>query len=51
VLEPRVVHDVPIHVGAHRGNSIAAREQHGVGYAVATDLTGDESAELVAAIH
>jgi anti-sigma factor RsiW len=51
VLEPRVVHDVPIHVGAHRGYSIAAREQRGVGYAVATDLTSDESAELVAAIH
>jgi anti-sigma factor RsiW len=51
VLEPRVVRDVPIHVGAHRGYSIAAREQRGVGYAVATDLSGEESAELVAAIH
>ena len=51
VLEPRVVHDQPVHVGAHRGYSIAVREQRGVGYAIATDLNDDESAELVAAIH
>jgi anti-sigma factor RsiW len=51
VLEPRVVRNMPVHVGAHRGYSIAAREQRGVGYAVATDLGGEESAELVAAIH
>lgn len=50
-LEPRVVHNRPIHVGAHRGYSIAALEQHGVGYAVATDLNDAESAELVASIH
>jgi anti-sigma factor RsiW len=47
VLEPRVVHNQPLHVGERRGYSIAAREQHGVGYAVATDMNDDESAELV----
>jgi len=51
VLEPRVVHNQPVHVGERRGYSIAAREQHGVGYAVATDLNDDESAELVTAIY
>jgi anti-sigma factor RsiW len=51
ILETRVVRNVPVHVGAHRGYSVAAREERGLGYAVATDLTSDESAELVAAIH
>jgi anti-sigma factor RsiW len=51
VLEPRVVHNQPVHVGERRGYSIAAREQHGVGYAVATDLNDDESAELVTTIY
>jgi negative regulator of sigma E activity len=50
-LEPRVVHDQPVYVGERRGYSIAAREQKGLGYAVATDLDGRESAELVASIH
>jgi len=51
VLEPRVVHDKPVHVGVRHGYSIAAREQRGVGYAVATDLDDNESAELVSAIY
>jgi len=51
VLEPRVVHDKPVHVGVRHGYSIAAREQRGVGYAVATDLDDDESAELVSTIY
>jgi anti-sigma factor RsiW len=51
VLEPRVVRDKPVHVGVRRGYSIAAREQRGVGYAVATDLDDNESAELVSAIY
>jgi anti-sigma factor RsiW len=51
VLEPRVVHNQPVHVGDRRGYSIAAREQHGVGYAIATDLNDDESAELVTTIY
>ncbi len=51
VLEPRVFHNQPIHVGMRRGYSIAAKEQHGVGYAIATDLDTDESAELVSTIY
>jgi anti-sigma factor RsiW len=51
VLEPRVVHDKPVHVGVRHGYSIAAREQRGVGYAVATDLDDDESAELVSTMY
>jgi anti-sigma factor RsiW len=51
VLEPRVVHDKPVHVGERHGYSIAAREQRGVGYAVATDLDDNESAELVSTIY
>jgi len=48
VLEPRVVHNQAVHVGERRGYSIAALERRGVGYAVATDMDGDESAEIVA---
>jgi anti-sigma factor RsiW len=51
VLEPRVVHDKSVHVGERHGYTIAAREQRGVGYAVATDLGDNESAELVSAIY
>jgi anti-sigma factor RsiW len=50
MLEPRVVRDQPVYVGTRRGYSIAAREQRGLGYAVATDLDDRESAELVASI-
>jgi anti-sigma factor RsiW len=49
-LEPRVVRNQPVYVGNRRGYSIAAREQRGLGYAVATDLDDRESAELVASI-
>ena len=49
-LEPRVVRNQPVYVGSRRGYSIAAREQRGLGYAVATDLDDRESAELVASI-
>lgn len=51
VLEPRVVHNQAVSVGERRGYSIAAREQRGVGYAVATDLNDDESAELVTTMY
>jgi hypothetical protein len=51
VLEPRVVHNQPVSVGERRGYSIAAREQRGVGYAIATDLDDDASAELVSTIY
>jgi anti-sigma factor RsiW len=48
-LEPRVVRNMPVYVGTRRGYSIAAVERRGLGWAVATDLTDRESAELVAA--
>lgn len=51
VLKPRVVRDRPVFVGTRRGYSIAAIENRGVGYALATDLDTQESAELVASIH
>ena len=51
MLEPRVVRNQPIYVGTRRGYSIAAREQRGIGHAIATDLDDRESAELVASIH
>ncbi|HEY4105022.1 MAG TPA: hypothetical protein VGM44_14085, partial [Polyangiaceae bacterium] len=50
-LEPRTVRNEPVYVGTRRGVSIAATEHRGVGYAVATDLNDDESAELVAAVY
>lgn len=50
-LEPRVVRDQPVYVGTRRGYTLAAVENRGVGYAIATDLNDRESAELVAAIH
>jgi anti-sigma factor RsiW len=48
-LEPRVVRNMPVYVGTRRGYSIAAVERRGLGWAVATDLTDRESAELAAA--
>jgi len=51
-LKQRVVRDEPVYVGSRYGVSIAATERRdGVGYAVATDLNDDESAELVASIY
>lgn len=51
-LEARVVRDAPVYVGSRHGVSIAATERrNGVGYAVATDLNDEESAELVASIY
>jgi anti-sigma factor RsiW len=51
-LQPRVVRDAPVYVGSRYGVSIAATERrNGVGYAVATDLNNDESAELVASLY
>jgi anti-sigma factor RsiW len=48
-LHARVIGTEPIYVGRVRGWSIAAAEQRGVGYAVASDLNDEESAELVLA--
>jgi anti-sigma factor RsiW len=51
-LQQRVVRNEPVYVGSRYGVSIAARERRdGIGYAVATDLNNDESAELVASIY
>jgi anti-sigma factor (TIGR02949 family) len=48
-LHPRKVGSDPVYVGNVRGWSIAAAEKRGVGYAIASDLNDDESAELVLA--
>jgi len=48
-LEPRVIRERPVYVGHLRGYSIAAAEQSGVGYALATDLDADESTRMVLA--
>lgn len=51
-LQERVVRNEPVYVGSRHGVSIAATERsNGVGYAIATDLNKDESAELVASIY
>jgi anti-sigma factor RsiW len=51
-LKQRMVRDEPVYVGSRHGVSIAATERsNGIGYAVATELNGDESAELVASIY
>ncbi len=49
-LEPRVVRNLPVYVGQRRGYSLAALEERGVGYAVASDLNDSETAELVASV-
>lgn len=49
-LQPRAVRDRAVFVGNRSGYAIAACEQRGVGYAVTSELSGDEIAELVAAI-
>lgn len=46
-LQPRVVRERPVYVGKLRGYSVAAAEKGGVGYALATDLGDDRSAQLV----
>lgn len=48
-LHRRVIHEHPVYVGRIGGYSVAAAEQSGVGYALATDLGDDESAQLVLA--
>ncbi|MDF3072042.1 MAG: putative rane protein [Polyangiaceae bacterium] len=51
-LKQRIVRSEPVYVGSRHGVSIAATERsNGVGYAIATDLNNDESAELVASIY
>jgi len=50
-LKARTVRNEPVYVGSRRGVSIAATEHRGVGYAIASDLNDDESAELIAAVY
>lgn len=51
-LTERIARGAPVYVGSRHGVSIAATERsNGVGYAIATDLNKDESAELVASIY
>ncbi len=46
-LQARMVRERPVYVGKLRGYSVAAAEKSGVGYALATDLGDDRSAQLV----
>ena len=46
-LEHREVDRQKIYVGKLKGYSVAASESKGIGYALASDLSGDESAKLV----
>lgn len=48
-LQPRVIEERPVYVGKRGGYSIAAMERSGIGYALATDLDDNESANLVMA--
>jgi hypothetical protein len=48
-LHTKVIGSVPVYVGQIRGWSIAAAERSGVGYAIASDLGDDASAELALA--
>jgi len=49
VLRPRLVRERPVYVGRINGYSVAAAERSGVGYALATDLSDEESTQLVLA--
>ena len=48
-LEPRLIRERPVYVGHVRGFSVAATEQRGIGYALATDLDADKSTDMVLA--
>jgi anti-sigma factor RsiW len=48
-LHAKVIGSVPVYVGQIKGWSIAAAERSGVGYAIASDLGDDASAELALA--
>ena len=46
-LEPRRTSAGMVYVGHVRGYAVAASERDGVGYALASDLSDDESARLL----
>jgi anti-sigma factor RsiW len=50
-LEQRQVGAESVYVGVRRGYSIGATEHRGVGYALASDLSDTETAELVAGLN
>jgi hypothetical protein len=51
-LQQRLVGAEPVYVGVRRGYSIGATTEHrGVGYALASDLSDAETAELVAGLN
>lgn len=50
-LQRRRVGESEVYVGTRRGYSIGAADRRGVGYALATDLSDNETAELVAALN
>lgn len=49
-LNPSRLYAEPVYLGRHRGYSIAASTQYGVGYAVAGDLNPKQSAQLIRTI-
>jgi anti-sigma factor RsiW len=50
-LQQRLVGKEPVYVGVRRGYSIGATEHRGIGYALASDLSEPETAELVAGLN
>jgi anti-sigma factor RsiW len=50
-LQQRLVGMEPVYVGVRRGYSIGATEHGGIGYALASDLSEPETAELVAGLN
>lgn len=50
-LPRRLVGDAPVYVGEWRGYTVAAKENLGIGYAMASDLDDATTAELLTEIH
>lgn len=50
-LERRMVRDHPVYVGEWRGYTVAAKENQGIGYAMASDLDDDMTAQVLTEIH
>jgi anti-sigma factor RsiW len=50
-LTRRMVHERPVYVGEWRGYTVAAKENAGIGYAMASDLDDVKTAELLTEIH
>src|SRR5690606_22548976 len=50
-LSKHVVEGNPIYVGEWRGYSVAAKENRGIGYAMAADLDAKSLTQLITSIH